>query len=397
MIGQNRDKCVSVNRLQMPSTRLNSGNIRRGVCFLLLCGSATDFLSKLIYGLVSAVETPIDELTVTLITAYLLTTLSFMASWVPPIVYAETRKNIRSLMTWKFLLKIMIPSLLDLLVTGFRYGAIIFVAPSVVSIVKTSIQLIVLTVISMCWRKKLHKKGQLLAIVGVFLGNGCVASSVLVGYDYSEYERSDSYIGLILACSSGVLGAIRNIMEEILLQDYGMTDNALLLLESLISFLSAGIAGVVLLQVFDLKIREYLKTWNTTGVIPAVCMFVMFMYGRDLGKLKLTKFSNAVTAKIVALVFPFGTWTLTLLIYFCATDRKGHPLGSAWHVPWSFVRLAGFVVIVISVWFFKFATQARKLTKETLRGSSFAGSYQKFEDAQVYFLVEEQDGSSGID
>jgi len=396
MTSQNKGKCFSLKRPEMHSTSFFSShkrteNIRRGVLFLLLCGSATDFLSKVTFQLISSGVNSIDSQTMKQVTAYVLTTLSFIASAVLPMIDTETRNNIRSFMTLKCLLKVMIPSVLDLLVTGARYQAIALISPSIVSIGKTSVQLVTLTIISMCCRKTLSKKRQLLAIVGVLLGNLCVAWSTLVGLDSSKYEREERIIGLLLTFSSGLLGAIRNTIEEILLQDDGMQESTLLFLESVLSFFFAGIAGIVYVWVFDPNIREFFKGWTITGVIPSVSMFVLFMYGRDLGKLKLTKWSNAVTAKIVALVFPFGTWILMLLIYYSVTEGKHHRLGSGWNLPWSFLRLAGFLTIIVSTWFFKFASQARKLTKQTIFGSSWT-----FSDAQVSLVEDTKPGMSFI-
>jgi len=382
MAGQYKGRCPSLERSEVRSSRFFSShqhtvNIRRGVLFLLVCGSATDFLSKVIYQLISSVEYSIDDLEMQRITGFLLTILCFIASAVLPMINTETRNNIWSFMTWKCLLKVMIPSVLDLLVTGARYQAIVLISPSIVSIGKTSIQLVTLTIISMCCRKKLSKKRQFLAILGVMVGNLWVSWSTLFGKDSSKYDKKDRSIGLVLTASSGVLGAIRNTIEEILLQDDGMKDSTLLFLESMVSFFFAVIAGVLLVKVFDPNIRELFKAWTITGVIPSVCMFVLFMYGRDLGKLKLTKYSSAITAKIVALVFPFGTWTLMLLLYLCVTNGKNQRFGSSWNVPWSFLRLAGYVTIIVSVWFFKFAAQARKLTKQTILGSDWTLSDDK--------------------
>jgi peptidoglycan biosynthesis protein MviN/MurJ (putative lipid II flippase) len=98
-------------------------------------------------------------------------------------------------------------------------------------------------------------------------------------------------------------------------------------------------------------------------------MFVLTMYGKQLGKFKLTKLTSAITTKIVSLLFPFGTWTLTLLFYYCVTRGKKHPVGDKWNLYWSFLRLLGFIIIVVSVWFFKPAAQVRMLTMRTFRGT----------------------------
>lgn len=361
-------------------------HIRSGVLILLLSGSSTDFLIKVTNQLTSASAFGGDLWIKDFMTSWILLMLSFLACTIPPVFSSETRKGIQSLMTYKLFLKVLTPSILDLLVTGARFWAIAYVSPAVVSILKTSTQLIILTVIS-TFRKKIHSKRQVLSIMGVIAGNLLVClSQILRKNDFRGEETSDAPFGLILACVSGILGGVRNTMEEMLLQDEGLTDNALLLIESAVSLFSSVIAGLVILKILDPNLSEYRTMWRTAGVVPTVCVFVLFCYGRELGKLKLTKYSSAVTAKIVSLVFPFGTWALTLLIYFCVTEGEYHPLGGPWNMPWSFLRLAGFILTVISVWFFKYAAKAKVMAHQLLQES-----YQILPDSLTSLEEDEQE------
>lgn len=368
-----------------PKRYQHGKNINKGIVILLLSGSATDFLGKVTYQLITPVTSSSDKLMFNLISAYVLVALSFLACIGPPIFSPDARNSIRSLMTWKFLWKVVVPSVLDLLVTGARYAAIVYVSPSVVSIMKTSVQLVVLTFLRICCRKKVLTKGQLLAILGVLVGNVIACASTIIRGDISNsaasndagQARNDTYMGLILLGLSGTLGAFRNTIEEILLQDDGLDANALLFLESVISFITSVIVGVMLMYVLDPPMTEYWNTWTTTGVIPTVSLFILFMYGKDLGKLLVTKFSEggAVHSKMLALVFPFGTWALSLMFYYCVTEGEEHPIGGGWSNPWSFLRLTGFVLIIASVWFFKVAQQSKKDIQDRLlgdEGKSFA-------------------------
>jgi len=238
----------------------------------------------------------------------MLATLTYVACIVPTMFCAEARKCICSLMTWKFFFKLMIPSWIGLLVTSSRYGAMILVSPSVVSITKTSVQVVTLTFINMCYRKKLQSKGQLLAIFAVLVGNAVVfLSSILVGFDSNIGKTGVDYFGLVLAALSGYLGGIKNITEELLLQKDGITSKALLLVESCASLLLASITGVALVKVLKPNLSLYLSSCTTPGVIPALCTFALTMYCKQLGKYQLMKFSSALTTKIISLVFPFGT------------------------------------------------------------------------------------------
>jgi len=259
----------------------------------------------------------------------------------------------------------------------------ILVSPSVVSITKTSVQVVTLTFINMCYRKKLQSKGQLLAIFAVLVGNAVVfLSSILVGFDSNIGKTGVDYFGLVLAALSGYLGGIKNITEELLLQKDGITSKALLLVESCASLLLASITGVALVKVLKPNLSLYLSSCTTPGVIPALCTFALTMYCKQLGKYQLMKFSSALTTKIISLVFPFGTWAFSLLTFYCITEgKKRHPIGDGWNCKWSPLRLLGFIIIVGSVWLFKSADEAKKITKGT-----FKSTILKFGDAQLLLL-----------
>jgi len=342
----------------------------------ILCGSATDFLGKVIYQLTEAASGA--NLEFSFITAFILAILTYVSCIVPTMLSAETRKSIRSIMTWKIFFKLMVPSWMSLLVTSSRYCAIILVSPSVVSITKTSVQVVTLTIISMCFRKNFLTRGQVLAILCVLMGNAVVfVSSILCGFDSSIGKTGDAYFGLILAALSGFLGGIRNITEEILLQNHGITSKGLILVETSVTLLTASITGATLVKVLKPNLYLYFNTWTTPGVIPVLCTFMCTMYLKQYGKYHIMKVSNAITAKIVSLVFPFGIWTLSLLTYHCITEGNRHPVGQAWHSEFSALRLLGFIIIVGSVWLFQSAEEARKLTRLTFR------STYNFSDARL--------------
>jgi len=349
----------------------------------IFCGSATDFLCKVIYQLLSSVWTVSDDLAFSIITTLMLSTLAWLSSVLPTLLCPETRKCISSMMTWKFLFKLMIPSWLALLVTCTRYGAIILVAPSVVSITKTSFQVVTLTFINMCWRKNLQSKGQLLAIFAVLVGNAVVfVSSILVGFDSSIGKTGVNYVGLAIAAFSGYLGGLKNIAEELLLQKHGVTSKALILVESVVSLLLASIFGSALVKVLKPNLSLYFNSCTTPGVIPAICAFVLTMYCKQLGKYQVMKFSGAITVKIISLVFPFGTWALSLLTFYCITEgKKRYPGGDEWNWKWSPLRLLGFIIIVGSVWLFKAADDAKKIAKRTFRTT-----FETFTDARRLLL-----------
>merc|ERR1719233_1025199 len=112
-----------------------------------------------------------------------------------------------------------------------------------------------------------------------------------------------------------------------------------------------------------------------------MCAFVLTMYVEQLGKFQVMKFSGAITVKIISLVFPFGTWALSLLTFYCITEGKNrYPGGDEWNWKWSPLRLLGFIIIVGSVWLFNSAEEARIITKRTFR------SFDKFANGKLPLL-----------
>merc|ERR1712087_167765 len=90
---------------------------------------------------------------------------------------------------------------------------------------------------------------------------------------------------------------------------------------------------------------------------PLILVFLVFFaitsWGKDAGKLKVTKYGSAILVKVVALLFPFGTWILSLSAYPISVYlMPSRHIGESWTGD-SFIRLAGFLVILVSPTFFR--------------------------------------------
>lgn len=306
-------------------------------------------MSKAIYQLVDLKFTPPDTLTkvdTDLSSAYVLATASFLACAVPPSLSKKERAETWSRLSWRFILKATSPSVLDIGVTGLKYASVVFLPPSVVAIVKNSVQVVGIALISVCRGKRLTV-GQALAIFVTIVGNGVVFCSSYLSSTKSTdgFGAKGALIGSAMVVTSGLLGAVRNVVEEVLLQDDGMTEGSLLLVESWISLACAVVLGLGLSSADVLDAlhepqywRAFLWPWTATFFVG----FLVTSYGKDLGKLKVTKHGGAVLAKVLSLLFPFFTWACTLLAYYIS---RGHSIGSGWSSPWSWMRLAGFFII----------------------------------------------------
>merc|ERR1712226_1198468 len=94
--------------------------------------------------------------------------------------------------------------------------------------------------------------------------------------------------------------------------------------------------------------------WSGIGLVgnnltaPVIVIFVFFLvsaYGKDAGKFKVVRYASSMVAKILALLFPFGTWLIQLCAYYFLPFTWPR-VGEDWENPQSDVRLLGFIIIV---------------------------------------------------
>ena len=168
---------------------------------------------------------------------------------------------------------------------------------------------------------------------------------------------ADQAIGIGLACASGALGAWRNLAEAAILQDDGMPGSALLLAESILSALVLGLAGLVAFAVTesipsadqkeDLSLDNMLRILAQPLAPPLLVAYLLCAYGKDAGKFWLIKHASALRQKVLALLFPFGTWAVSLATYYLLAGWRHVPtLGAEWDMTSSWVELAAFTLIL---------------------------------------------------
>ena len=85
----------------------------------------------------------------------------------------------------------------------------------------------------------------------------------------------------------------------------------------------------------------------------AILFFVLYLfsaYGKDAGKFWLIKYTSAMRQKVLALLFPVGTWVIGLIIYYMGGNQHLPTLGVAWdsNSVATWVQLVCFVVIILA-------------------------------------------------
>eukprot|EP01084_Bolivina_argentea_P300115 517398_1 len=227
---------------------------KRYVIMMILIGASYDYFGKLIFQ-------SFDTLTLnqtTQLTFWLtiyLNILSFGATIFPIFTKWQQIKALNGVI----ILKSVIPSFLDVFVTSGRILALSFLPASIVSIFKTSIQLIFLAIFRRILRnKKLDKSqwyGLLIVVIGV-----CIVIQEKIWY--SSEHMSDlqlnisSLIGFTILFMVGLIGALRNTIEDVLMKHYQIDSDLLCGIEAVGSLSCTLIVAVFGFFFFNLKTNQ---------------------------------------------------------------------------------------------------------------------------------------------
>jgi len=312
--------------------------------FMVATGGALDFVAGMLSTILErngvSGEAPV----------FLITVFSFVASAVPPSLSSTNWKSLREVNAAnpQFKYNVWIPGLADCAITSMRFGAILFVPPAVVSMLKTASQLVLLSIIQHFRGKQLNCKS-FLCLVFCMGGLSLVMVSTLLGGNAQGDSSTFAFqvIGLSLSIGSGLIGAVRNVLEEHILQGDDLTAGGLLLTESYISLFALLVMNICWkgfhneLTSFTL---EMLKVFSCPPVWALLPLIMGCTYGKDFGKLVVVKRGNALLAKVLTLLFPVVTWVISLTVFFISAGvfGEGFDTSAGW------LRLAGFAVVAVA-------------------------------------------------
>lgn len=335
--------------------RRQKRSMRIAIFVMMACGAFYDFLAKSVYMLMPGEDKGVAGLRQNKYLTLLLTLGSFVACAVPPTVSKSNRDALVEHAELGFITKLLCPSLLDLLITGFRFVALVFLAPAVVSILKNSVQIISISVLNRMRGKKLNIK-QWSSLGAALLGDVIITVADSVDWNGDKNDDPDSsssdskkIVGIVIICLAGMMGGVRNIIEEMILQDGHFPDGALLMVESWVSAFFVLMIAVGMGWYSEwADFGNQMKYFFTSPVVGFFLIFLVTAYGKDAGKLKVVKYASAIVAKVLALLFPFGTWVLSILGWYITKAAGGTQVGEPLLWPQSLLRLVGFLVITVS-------------------------------------------------
>jgi hypothetical protein len=326
-------------------------------------GASLNFFGKTAYMLLPSEDNePLSVLTTW--TSVMLVIGSFLACAIPPSLQCSNWRVI-SRQNSKVFAMICFPALCDVFITGARFTALIFLPPAVVAIVKASVQLVVLAFINSCRGKPLTSV-MWSALCCALLGDCVVVIADLIQSDMDDNGgTSTRMLGLVIVCASGAFGAVRNSIEEWLLQDCAIPSGVLLMMESWISVTFSIFAGltIYLVSTLDQDSLSLSTAWKVLGIpgfVPCFASFMVATYMTDAGKFKVMYYGSAMLAKIIAILSPFGTWLICLVVYYATFPGIGPDkivLGEGWLTLSSTIRLFGMAIIIASTVIF---TTAKK-------------------------------------
>jgi len=328
---------------------------------MIVSGSLGNLFASILYQFSSMSSKDIPSFVTDMWLTYVLTLGVFIFCSVGASVSPMNRRSLVKRANRRFFSFLLIPSLLDIVITGMATFALAFTPPALVGILKAAVQLVLLAVISRVVLRKTLKWSQWLCIYNVFIGVGLLFADVLLfPGDQGNEERSgrDQLMGIGLTIASGALGAIRNLVEAAILQEDDFEPGALLLAESVLSAALLAPIGAIAYGVIEARpLWDHVEDWSRANMMAtfkqpaALVIFACFLvvaYGKDAGKFWLIKHTSALRQKVLALLFPFGTWAVGLAVFYSGGHDHRPAFGSGWVEPSSYLELAGFITILLA-------------------------------------------------
>jgi drug/metabolite transporter (DMT)-like permease len=355
-----RSVCIAAASSEQPSSSAaviaQSRSTRAEVTVSLLTfagGSLTSLFGGAIYALcpMSSGNQQVQQAWLT----FVMTMGTFGTDALFTSLNAANWRVLRERATPRLVALLLVPSALDVLITGAATVALSLAPPSLVSMLKSSMQLLSIALIGRLVQRRRLGVGKLLALWAVAVGAGVVIVSDLIwnGDDARSTSSLQQAAGISLALGAGFLGAWRNILEEYILQEARFPSSALLMCESYWSAIAVAACAPVLAAHIDGATDSddasgaLAATLSNPAALVFLPLFWLTAYVKDAGKFWLIKHASALRQKVVAIGFPFGTWACGLLVFYVLGGRDHRPsIGTAWSAPSSGVKLVGFVIIL---------------------------------------------------
>ena len=309
---------------------------------LVVAGAANDFLGKTIYQILPGVDSGWEGLSNDHWITLCLACGAFTASSMAIFLGRESFKDL----TLSSFIKMLLPSLMDFFVTVSRYLALVFLPAAMVTILKSGLQLVFLSIVRWCRGKHLGKF-QWIGLLVMVIGLSVVSLHTFLenALTNTTYTVLDTVYGVSIMMFVGICGAIRNTFEEILLKDLKFNAFFIVGIESIVSLFLALVMGGIAFLITGISIGEASYAFTNTlrqhpAVIVCVCLFMTVVFTKDTMQMKVTFMSSAMTRKLFQQLYPLFTFTFSLVLYLIT--RK---YGENWD-PYTYVELMGFAVVL---------------------------------------------------
>jgi len=334
------------------------------VIYVMISGSTNDFFGKLLYQLLPGHDRAGNALDIDWIGVWLLTAGSFFVCSLA--LFTKKSRSSFHLFNGKMLCKISILSIMDLFVNGGKYLALIFVPAAILDITKNGSQLLFLALIRRFYRRKILTTLQWVGFCIVLAGLIVISTEDLLhAISQNTGEFDANLVGILILLFSGLIGAIRNTAEEVLMQqddpNKSLDSDFLVGSQALIAFVYMLFIGFALVFTvyfpFDKATNhEIASDWTdasvTDAVIIALCVaFVLFMaskYGRDTGSMRIAAMTSSLTRKFLQQLYPIGTWLLSTIVYYAYSSLYGEE----WDMQHSSIRAVGFLFVIVGTYLY---------------------------------------------
>ncbi|GLE02499.1 hypothetical protein PINS_up011337 [Pythium insidiosum] len=254
---------------------------------------------------------------------------------------------------------VALPSLLDLLQTVFANVGLLWISSSVYQMARGSVIIFSAALSVKLMGKRLyayHYASIALVAVSVALV-GWAGTSTSSSSSASASESSNALLGLVFIIMAQLLTALQIVVEEHMMLSLNVSPMLLVGLEGLWGLAFYVLLVPVLTLTPATATSAFSKIWhedfydsvvkiaNSPTLVALIAAYVVAVGTLNVTANYVTKHLSAVMRSITETLRTLGVWMLGLFVYYVVQWRGANSPGEAW-TRWSWVELAGFVLMV---------------------------------------------------
>lgn len=240
----------------------------------------------------------------------------------------------------------LLSSFLGVLDTTFRMLSVLYLAASVAELLSGGLELIVSILASRFIRHRQILKQRWYGAGVMVVGLVLIAASDLTGPDREGSSRSLG-LGVLFIVLKVILGVLKDLAQEIFMQEANLSATLLLGLEGLYGVIMAVPLYFAVGPLLGFNpVESFQILGSSTLAIGYTFFLILVVFLAGIYSILGTAVTSSMTRNMWKNFRGLVVWMIALLIFYASVNSD---LGEPWTIPGSFMILVGFFIMMVGL------------------------------------------------